>query len=378
MSRCWPPSPLRLTRSTGGRARAPAGRDRRRRRVVADRVLPAAAGGRLLGILGRITVLRPAGEAAFTLPEKLMALRDRHAAQYDLDGLVGTQPAVQRLRAQRGWRRRTRVPVALVGEAGTGKHWLARAIHQAAPTARSTSPRSTAPACRRRRSKTCCSARAPPGCRSARSTSATRPACRATCRSGWPSRCVTTARTGRAFAGFTTDPHHEVKAGRLLEALHCRLTALTIPVPPLRERLADLAWWIDVLLARAAGAARTRRAPGRTRRRWRCCKRTRGPATSASWRACCSRAPGEGGAARRGRPAVSPPPPAAAGREKFSARPSARGGGAAADRRGAEVGAHDNRTKAAELLQIWRPRLLRRMEHFGLGGGEKDATEDTE
>jgi DNA-binding NtrC family response regulator len=34
--------------------------------------------------------------------------------------------------------------------------------------------------------------------------------------------------------------------------------------------------------------------------------------------------------------------------------------------------AKGNRARAAEILGIWRPRLVRRMEHFGLGGSEED------
>ena len=34
--------------------------------------------------------------------------------------------------------------------------------------------------------------------------------------------------------------------------------------------------------------------------------------------------------------------------------------------------AEDNKTRAAELLAIWRPRLLRRMEQFGLTAGNND------
>ena len=36
--------------------------------------------------------------------------------------------------------------------------------------------------------------------------------------------------------------------------------------------------------------------------------------------------------------------------------------------------AEDNKTRAAELLAIWRPRLLRRMEQFGLTAEDEPAT----
>jgi DNA-binding NtrC family response regulator len=36
--------------------------------------------------------------------------------------------------------------------------------------------------------------------------------------------------------------------------------------------------------------------------------------------------------------------------------------------------AQDNKTRAAELLSIWRPRLLRRMEQFGLTAGNSEGS----
>jgi PAS domain S-box-containing protein len=332
----------------------------------------------LLGILGRITVLRPAGEAAFTLPEKLMALRDRHAGPYDLDGLVGTQPAVQRLRAQARLAAQTRVPVALVGEAGTGQHWLARAIHHAG-------------ADRQKYFATLDCARLPApaledvlfGPRTSRLSLG---AIYLRDPAGLPRELQERLADGlrdenadgpRLFAGFTTDPHHEVKAGRLLEALHCRLTALTIPVPPLRERLADLAWWIDVLLARARelhghgvrGASAEAEAvlqahawPGNVRE------------LAGVLLAAAGRAKGEQlDAADLPFHLRHPPLP---GEKAFPLDRLLE----EAERRlivAALTLARNNRTKAAELLQIWRPRLLRRMEHFGLGG-ENDAAEAAE
>jgi DNA-binding NtrC family response regulator len=55
----------------------------------------------------------------------------------------------------------------------------------------------------------------------------------------------------RIIAGHSRDPAEAVCAGRLLEELHHALTTITISLPPLRERLADLDALIGLLLKRA-------------------------------------------------------------------------------------------------------------------------------
>jgi transcriptional regulator with PAS, ATPase and Fis domain len=88
----------------------------------------------LLGILGKITVLKSVPAVLMPLPDRLMALRDRQAAAFRLDALDSQLTAMERVREQARLAARVRTPVTIVGEAGTGKHWLARAIHQAGPT----------------------------------------------------------------------------------------------------------------------------------------------------------------------------------------------------------------------------------------------------
>src|ERR1019366_7468193 len=90
---------------------------------------PLAGEPDLLGILGTIRVIAAPAETPFTLPEKLMTLRDRQARRYRLEDLGGGSPSLDRLQEQARLAAQTRVPVTLLGEAGTGKQWLARAIH---------------------------------------------------------------------------------------------------------------------------------------------------------------------------------------------------------------------------------------------------------
>ena len=50
---------------------------------------------------------------------------------------------------------------------------------------------------------------------------------------------------------FRSDPRMDIQAGQLLEELYCAASPITIALPPLRERLAELPHFIDLFLARA-------------------------------------------------------------------------------------------------------------------------------
>src|SRR5439155_16558758 len=55
----------------------------------------------------------------------------------------------------------------------------------------------------------------------------------------------------RLIAASAADPAEAVRAGSLLDSLHCALSTLVIPLPPLRDRLADLPWLVERMLNRA-------------------------------------------------------------------------------------------------------------------------------
>src|SRR5207244_12428067 len=55
----------------------------------------------------------------------------------------------------------------------------------------------------------------------------------------------------RLLAGTSTDPASDVRSGKLLEELHCLLGALTIPMPPLRQRVSELSVLAERMLRRA-------------------------------------------------------------------------------------------------------------------------------
>ena len=90
------------------------------------------SGERILAVIG---VLEIAGEAtprdAAKLPAIFETLRHRRAADFTFEVLDGTSPVLLRLQTQLRWAAEHRAPAWLIGEAGTGKETLARALHGA-------------------------------------------------------------------------------------------------------------------------------------------------------------------------------------------------------------------------------------------------------
>jgi DNA-binding NtrC family response regulator len=207
----------------------------------------------LLGVLGTMRVFPQQTETPFALPDKLMALRDRQLARYSLDTLEADTPAMSRLREQARLAAQTRVPIALLGEAGVGKAWLARAIHAQSE--------------RRQRYFACLDAAKIPdeqlteilfGVRS-------RQLAFGAVYLREPGRLSHALQERladalqqpgetefpRVFVGIVGDPREEISAGRLLERFWCAVSPVAIAIPPLRDRLAQLPGFIDVFLQRA-------------------------------------------------------------------------------------------------------------------------------
>ncbi len=93
--------------------------------------LPLQGKSAPLGVLGTIHAEAQIESGALPpLPERLVALRERLRVWHGLDRLDSTVPAVQRLTEQARLAGQINSPALLVGEPGTGKHWLARSIHQ--------------------------------------------------------------------------------------------------------------------------------------------------------------------------------------------------------------------------------------------------------
>jgi DNA-binding NtrC family response regulator len=170
----------------------------------------------------------------------------------------------------------------------------------------------------------------------------------------------------RVLAGCSTDPAADVSAGRLMDEWLCWLSPLTIVVPPLRERLADLPTLVERLLQRAtSGSERpiTTLAP----EAWDMLRGYNWPGNLRELysvlASACGRCQGEAVQAtdlpwylRPAAPVVERSLPLDKLLEQV-------------ERRLIQLAltmAKGNKSRAAEILGIWRPRLLRRIEMLGI------------
>jgi transcriptional regulator with AAA-type ATPase domain len=328
----------------------------------------------LLCILGKITVVA-GGEPADAppLPEKLVALRESVRRRYGLDQLAGSLPALQRVVQQVLLASQSHMPVLIQGEPGTGKSWVARTIHYQGVTAEAPF---IALDCGRLPSVALAAVIF--GDRELQGTQGTlylREPSRLP-REGQARLCdlLGEADAGpRVVAGCSLEPGEEMRSGRLLEQLHCALSTLVIALPPLRERQADLPTLVDRLLERASTGSE-RKIQGLTAEAWELVRAYPWPGNLrelyAVLQAACRRAPQD-------QIDVSHFPARLRLAVRMEAAPTAAPEMALpldklleeAERRLIVLAlrkAQGNRSRAAELLSIWRPRLLRRMEALGI------------
>ncbi|MFO0809509.1 MAG: sigma 54-interacting transcriptional regulator [Gemmataceae bacterium] len=94
--------------------------------------LPLADADGMLGIVGRVTQRdrRDLG-ASRVMPESWAAVREDAVHRYRLDAIADTCPAMRTAIERARLAAQSNATVAIVGEPGTGKRWLARAIHLA-------------------------------------------------------------------------------------------------------------------------------------------------------------------------------------------------------------------------------------------------------
>ncbi len=323
----------------------------------------------LLGILGAIRVLSAPTDVSFKLPVKLTALRDRKAACYHLDEAATASAALSRVYEQARLAAQTRMPITLLGEPGVGKEWLARAIHQRSEErlryfARLDADKLPAP----RLGELLFNPRN-------RATGLGviylhDPAALPT---EWQSRLADTVKLRenpdfpRLIVGFGSDPRIDMQSGRLLEELYYAVSAVTIAIPPLRERLSELPRFIDLFLGRAR-TLQEHTVNGVGGEAMNVLRAYAWPENlrelQAMLQTACRRAKGERIELadlpfhlKHGSLPVERRLPLDRLLEQVERRLIAL----------ALKLTDGNQTRTAELLEIWRPRLLRRVEKLGLG-----------
>lgn len=325
----------------------------------------------LLGIIGKLVPAPVKGFfASQPLPENVIALRQRFAEQFKLDRLVLELPAMQRVAEQVRLAAQTTQPTVLLGEAGAGKHWLARCIHG---LSESRTQAFVAIDCGRLPHAALAELlfgdaglgrRLRPGSVYLRQPEALpREMQDRLCQSlmNWREQ----AHGPRVLAGFRADPHALVQSGHLLAEFHYRLSTLNIELPPLRQRRADLDWLIDRFLARIAAAvtcaslsvtADARQVlqahtwPGNLRELHDVLLQA----------AQCGRAVIEVGDLPHYLRAMPPPQPRQLPLDALLEQVEKRLLALALKH------AKGNKTDAAQVLGIWRQRLIRRMDAFGM------------
>jgi transcriptional regulator with AAA-type ATPase domain len=340
---------------------------------------PFAVADKVLGILGKITVVAAEGLfAGQPLPEKLVALRQRFFEDFDLGRLDEDVPILRRLAAQVRLAAQTRTPALLLGERGAGKEWTARCIHWHGPDRDKSF---VAMDCERLPAQAAADLLFGPGGLARRLQPGTiylrEPG--ALPREIQDRLCRLLPRWNqeenpgpRVLAGTWRNPDFETQTGRLLPEFHCALSPLTIAVPPLRERLPSLPGLLQVLLRRAAQAAersvagfseeasellRSRRWPGNVTELYQVILEA------------CSRARGE-----RIETADLPFHLRSAPVREIRSLPL--------DSLLEQVEkrllmlamrqCRNNKTEAAELLSIWRSRLIRRLEALGIASHDAE------
>jgi len=331
----------------------------------------------LLGIIGKVTLVADiAAPQSAPLPEKLVAMRQRMAQHYGIDGLASELPALRRIAEQVRLAGQTAASVLIVGEAGTGKQWLARAIHYQGFS-------------RERSFAALDCAALPAAAISAALFSPRGLAQRASIGTiylgnvaGLPRELqdqlgdwLHENRVGapRLIGGLEHLATDEIKAGRLLETLAFALGTISISLPALRERRDDFPALLQRLLDRACNEA-PRRLTGVTTEANDVLRGFSWPGNLRELYAvlagACSRAKGAGlemddlpGYLRR-----------SAAVAELADRPAERSMPLdellqQAERRLIVLAlraARGNKSRAAKLLSIWRPRLLRRMKELGI------------
>jgi transcriptional regulator of acetoin/glycerol metabolism len=323
-------------------------------------------------LVGRIIIRTPTHPTGpSVLPQTVLALRETVRRRHTPEALASEMPAMRLVLEQARLGARVRDPVFILGEIGVGKTSLAHTIHASGAE-------------RARPFVKLDCARLPVsaliGVLFGEGEFA-QPPIAATVYLSDPNRlpreiqlrlCHLLSATSdagrepRIIAGMSAEPAEEIREGRLLEELACRLGTLTIRVPPLRERRDDLSGFTERLLERIAGKRLVTMSPAA----WDVIRssawprnvielyevmlgaldRSSGDRIEAGDLPLYLRLPSQA-VTDEARPLPLQELLEAAERRLISLALRRAGG---------------NKTRAAESLRIWRPLLLRRMDALGI------------
>jgi DNA-binding NtrC family response regulator len=169
-----------------------------------------------------------------------------------------------------------------------------------------------------------------------------------------------------------------VRAGRLLEELACALGTLVIEVPPLRARREDLPGLVERLLQRASSGSEVR-VTGLAPDAWEVVRAYPWPGNLRELYGALRTAQGRAYGERIAATDLPAPVRRAVHLEQTPGGPSERKLPLdqlleQAERRLIELAlrrARGHKTRAAEILAIWRQRLTRRMEALGIADTEE-------
>jgi transcriptional regulator with PAS, ATPase and Fis domain len=375
-SLCCPPPEVQKGRTARVRRLVP-GLPAESRWWVID-FMPLAGADGLLAIIGKLSIAAdPEPVAILPLPENLMALREVVRRRHSIESLAAHSVGSQLIEAQVRVAGEIAAPVLISGEPGTGKQWIARSIHGQSPLHEQPF---LAVDCRKLPAELIGEI-----CLAAGNVHRTiflkepqhLPR-------DYQLRLHEAIGAGgnrpgtRVVAACSSAPAEEVAAGRLVQELYAALATLVIHVPPLRERMADLPLLVHQLLPRANGSQGTgvtslapevweffgRYAwPGNLRELYaalQCgCVRAKGNAIEAD------NLPAHIRLAVRLGEVEAPQPSRVMSLDQILEM---------TERRlivRALAYAKGNRSRAAELLSIWRPRLVRRMQALGIGDEQR-------
>ena len=213
---------------------------------------------RLLCVLGKITpVILDETVAGAPLPAKLLSLRERLVQWHNLQ-LPAEVPSLRRLAEQIRLASQTRAPVLIVGERGTGKQWLARAIHyQGLGRERDFMAINCAALPAKVLAEYLFAESGPRHWVTIGTLYLRKPARLPRNLQARLVEWLAEQDNGRPrlLAGSSTMPAQDVKAGLLLEELYCVLAPLVFELAPLRDRPAELPWFVERFLERASAGA---------------------------------------------------------------------------------------------------------------------------